>query len=132
MGAEKRTSDKVSYPELSYALQGAFYEVYNVLGPGFREEMYRQALMQELRLRGIPFETEKYYDIPYKLGVADRYRADFVVDDKIIVELKAVDAMPPALKRTCYLTCAPQKCVLATSSTLEPRGFKWNGVSSKT
>ena len=60
MGAEKRTSDKVLYPELSYALQGVFYEVYNVLGPGFREETYRQALMQELRLRGIPFETEKY------------------------------------------------------------------------
>ena len=39
------------YPELSYALQGAFYEVYNVLGPGFREETYRQALMRELRLR---------------------------------------------------------------------------------
>jgi GxxExxY protein len=98
MGAEKKTSDKVLYPELSYALQGAFYEVYNVLGPGFREETYRQALMQELQLRGIPFETEKYYDIPYKLGVADRYRADFVVDDKIIVELKAVVAMPPAFE----------------------------------
>ncbi len=98
MGADRKTSDKVLYPELSYALQGAFYEVYNVLGPGFREETYRQALMQELRLRGIPFETEKYYDIPYKLGVADRYRADFVVDDKIIVELKAVVAMPPAFE----------------------------------
>ncbi len=50
--------------------------------------------MQELCLRGIPFETEKYYDIPYKSGVIDRYRADFVVDDKIIVELKAVVAKP--------------------------------------
>jgi GxxExxY protein len=88
----------VLYPELSYALQGAFYEVYNVLGPGFREETYRQALMQELRLRGIPFDTEKYYDIPYKSGIADRYRADFVVDDKIIVELKAVVSMPPAFE----------------------------------
>jgi GxxExxY protein len=95
MDTLKRTSDKVLYPELSYALQGAFYEVYNILGPGFREETYRQALMQELRLRGIPFETEKYYDIPYKSGIADRYRADFVIDDKIIVELKAVVAMPP-------------------------------------
>jgi GxxExxY protein len=56
--AEKKTSDKVLYPERGYALQGAFFEVYNVLGPGFREETYRQALMQELRLRGIPFETE--------------------------------------------------------------------------
>jgi GxxExxY protein len=95
LGTAKRTSDKVLYPELSYALQGAFYEVYNVLGPGFREETYRQALMQELRLRSVPFETEKYYDIPYKSGVVDRYRADFVVDGKIIVELKAVVAMPP-------------------------------------
>ncbi len=98
MGTEKKTSDKVLYPELSYALQGAFYEVYNVLGPGFREETYRQALMRELRLRGIPFETEKYYDIPYKGDVADRYRADFSVEGKIIVEVKAVVAMPPAFE----------------------------------
>ncbi len=95
MDSPKKTSDKVLYPELSYALQGAFYEVYNILGPGFREETYRRALIQELRLRGIPFETEKYYDIPYKSGIVDRYRADFVVDGKIIVELKSVVVMPP-------------------------------------
>ncbi len=38
MGTVKKTSDRVVYPELSYALQGAFYEVYNILNPGFREE----------------------------------------------------------------------------------------------
>jgi len=38
MGTPKKTSDKVLYPVLSYALQGAFYEVDNILGPGFREE----------------------------------------------------------------------------------------------
>jgi len=98
MDAVKKTSDRVLYPELSYALQGAFFEVHNVLGPGFREETYRQALMRELRSRNIPFETEKYYDILYKGDVADRYRADFVVEDKIIVELKAVVVMPPAFE----------------------------------
>ncbi len=40
MDTAKKTSDKVLYPELGYALQGAFYEVYNILGPGFREETY--------------------------------------------------------------------------------------------
>ena len=48
-----------------------------------------------MRLRGIPFATEKYYDIRYTSDMADRYRADFVVDGKIIVELKAVVTMPP-------------------------------------
>ncbi len=95
MGTAKKTSDKVLHPELSYAVQGAFYEVYNMLGPGFREETYRQALMRELRSRGIPFETEKYYDICYKGDVIDRYRADIVIDGKIIAELKAVTIMPP-------------------------------------
>jgi GxxExxY protein len=71
-----------------YALQRRFYEVYNVLGPGFREETYRQVAARELRSRN-SVETEKYYDIPYKGDDADRYRADFVVDDKIIVELRA-------------------------------------------
>ena len=91
-------SAKVLYPELSYSLRGVFYEVYNVLGPGFREETYRQAVIRELQCRGIPFTTEHYFDIDFKCEVIDRYRADLVVENKIIVELKAVVEMPPSFE----------------------------------
>lgn len=87
-------SDKLLYAELSYKLQGIFFEVYHGLGPGFREETYRQAVMRELQRLGIPFKTEHYYDIEFKDGIIDRYRADLVADDKIIVEIKAVIEMP--------------------------------------
>ena len=88
-------SSKVLYAELGYQLQGTFYEVYNVLGPGFREETYRQAVIRELTRHAIPFETERNYDIGFKGETIDRYRADLVIDDKVIIELKAVIEMPP-------------------------------------
>lgn len=79
--------------ELSYRLQGAIMEVYNTLGPGFREETYRRALILELNARGIPHEVEKGISIKYREQKIDEYRLDLVVDGKIVVELKAVSEM---------------------------------------
>ena len=59
-------SSKMLYAELGYQLQGIFYEVCNVLGPGFREETYRQAVIRELKRHALSFETEGYYDIGFK------------------------------------------------------------------
>ncbi len=76
--------------DLSYRLQGAMMEVHFRLGPGFREETYRQALMRELSVRQIKFETEKTIDVCYSGDVIDQYRLDLLVEGKIIVEMKAV------------------------------------------
>ena len=85
----------IVHKELGYAVQGALQQVYNALGPGFREDTYRRALMRELRRRAIAFETEKVIDIIYQGEVIDHYRLDLVVDDKIVVELKAVEELHP-------------------------------------
>jgi GxxExxY protein len=81
--------------ELSYALQGALMEVFNRLGPGFREETYKRALVVELSARGIPYEVEKSILIRYRGDVIDEYHLDLVIDGKIIVELKAVSEIHP-------------------------------------
>ena len=115
-------SDKLLYADLSYKLQGVFFEVYNVLGPGFREETYRQAVMRELQRLGIPFKTEHYYDIDFKGGVIDRYRADLVVDDKIIVELKAVVEMPKSF--VAYLLSYLRASKLRLGVTTQPASLR--------
>ncbi len=87
-------SSSLLYPELTYELRGIFYDVYNTLGPGFREETYRQAVMRELRRHNIPFTTEQTFPIEFKGEIIDQYRADLVIDGKIVVELKAATEMP--------------------------------------
>ena len=87
------------YPEESYKLIGAIYEVHKELGPGLLEKVYQEALEKELKLQGIPFEREKSFSIVYKgEELEQKYIADFVCYDKIILELKAVDDILPAHK----------------------------------
>jgi GxxExxY protein len=84
------------YPEESYKINGAIYEVHKELGPGLLEKVYQEALEKELKLQGIPFEREKTFTILYEgEELEQRYIADFVCYDKIVVELKAVDQLLP-------------------------------------
>jgi GxxExxY protein len=69
------------------------YEVHNVLGSGFLEKVYENALLEELRSRGIKAETQKPIAVNYKSKVVGEYFADVVVEDSLIVELKALDKL---------------------------------------
>ncbi|MGE9296814.1 MAG: GxxExxY protein [Puniceicoccales bacterium] len=83
---------EIVFKEESYQIIGACMEVYNELGHGFLEMVYQEALALEFGLRGIPFEREKPLPVNYKgqpLGTA--YRADFVCNEAIILEVKAMD-----------------------------------------
>ena len=86
---------KLLHAELSYEIRGALYEVYNALGPGFREETYKIATCIELSKRGVQVDREYDIDVLYKDTRIDRYRLDIVVDHKVILELKAVDELHP-------------------------------------
>jgi len=80
----------VLYPELSYHVMEAAFEVHNRLGPGFTEEIYQRALITELDMRKISFETQKYIVVSYREQPIGTYRLDLVIDGKIIIGLKAV------------------------------------------
>lgn len=85
---------KLIYREESYAIIGAAMEVYNEAGNGFVEPVYQESLEIELELRGIPFEPQVHLPITYKgHRLRQRYIADVVCYDKIIVELKAVSKL---------------------------------------
>ena len=76
--------------ELTKEIIAACYEVHNVLGPGLEERFYRDALVLELELRGLVTRKEQEYLVTYKGQTIGSHRIDLIVDDKVIVELKAV------------------------------------------
>ncbi len=79
------------FKEESYKIIGAAMEVHRLLGCGFVEPVYQEALEKEFTLRGIPFEREKELNINYKgSALLKTFRVDFICFDKIILELKAV------------------------------------------
>ncbi len=82
--------EKLLYAELTHKIIGAAMEVHTILGPGFLEAVYEEALAHEFELRAIPFERQKTFSVPYKTVSAGVYRPDFVVDDKVIVDIKAL------------------------------------------
>ncbi|HEY8751098.1 MAG TPA: GxxExxY protein [Tepidisphaeraceae bacterium] len=84
----------IVYEELSEQIIGAAIEVHRALGPGLLESAYRICLMQELTLRGLRFQSEVMLPIEYKgVSLDCGYRIDLVVEDKIILELKAVESL---------------------------------------
>ncbi|MBN1667648.1 MAG: GxxExxY protein [Anaerolineales bacterium] len=82
--------------ELSYQIVGAAMEVHRVLGPGFLEAVYQRSLAHELGLCGLRFEEQTHLCVRYKGLVVGEYIADMLVEDQIILELKAISALTPA------------------------------------
>lgn len=76
--------------DITYAINGAVFEVNRVLGPGFLEKVYENAVLIELRSRGLKAETQVPIKVLYKEDVVGEYVADILVEERVIVELKMV------------------------------------------
>ena len=93
----------IIYKEESYKVVGAAFKVYNALGQGFLEAVYQEALEIEFQRQGIPYEREKELKIKYEgVELKQTSKADFVCFGKIIVELKAVNALDDAHRSQVY------------------------------
>ena len=79
--------------DLTYQINGAIFEVNQILGSGFLEKVYENALAQELRLRGLKVEQQHPIKVVYKENMVGEYCADILVEDRIIIELKAIDCL---------------------------------------
>ena len=77
--------------DLTGRVIGCAVEVHRHLGPGLLESPYERCLAREMTLRGIPFERQKAFSIQYKEEVIESaYVPDFVIDKRLIVEVKSV------------------------------------------
>ena len=81
--------------ELTYRIRGCIYEVYRELGAGFLEQVYEAALMKEFALQGISAAKQVPLDVLYKNVFVGKYIADIVVENKVILELKAQEKIVP-------------------------------------
>ena len=82
---------ELRYSQETYQIIGAAMKVHSLLGPGFTEKVYQDALALEFMERGIPFKREVELHASYKGVTLDStYKPDFICYDKMIVELKAV------------------------------------------
>ena len=101
----KRKVNDFLYEDLSYKIRGCAFKVYNALGFGHKENIYQKALASEFSKAGINFEKEKALSVLYDGKKVGTYKPDFVTEDKIIIELKAVPLMPKnyAAQLTYYL-----------------------------
>lgn len=85
------------YKEEAYKIIGICMEVHNQLGKGFNEVVYADALEIELMDNNIEYSREKKYGITYKGNLLPhKYKADFIIDNKIVLELKAIDCLVSA------------------------------------
>ena len=86
----------MSENEVSGLVLGSAIEVHRSLGPGLLESTYQVCLGQEMKLRGLDFESQRTLPLEYKgIRLECGYRLDFLVERSVVVEVKAVDALAP-------------------------------------
>lgn len=90
------------YKELTYKIIGALYEVHRELGAVHKEVLYHKAVAIELAGSGIDFKEEKSVDVKYKGTKIGSYRPDFIIENKVILELKAVPAITKGMRDQVY------------------------------
>ena len=82
--------------ELTHEIIGSAIEVHRTLGPGLLESSYRECLCRELLLRGVRFKREYPLPVDYKgIRLECGYRIDILVNDLVVVEIKAVEGLAP-------------------------------------
>ncbi|RZJ65799.1 MAG: GxxExxY protein [Flavobacterium sp.] len=110
------------YEEETYRIRGILFEVYNNLGSGFSEVVYKDAIEHELTLQQIDFEREREYVVDYKGQVLKhKFYADFVLFGKIVLEIKSCDKISAAHKAQCinYLKVSKNKLALLANFSRE-------------
>ena len=115
------------YKDESYKIVGILFEVHKHLGKGFSEIVYKDALQYEFEMNEIPFKREVEYAVNYKETVLNhKFYADFVLFDKIILEVKTVDCFNNSHYNQClnYLKISKNKLAILANFNLLSLEYK--------
>jgi len=82
---------------LTETIIGCCFKVHRELGPGFNEKIYHNALKLALKQKGLKYQTEKAFNVSYEGISVGNFKADLIIEDNIIVELKALTGNIPKI-----------------------------------
>ena len=91
INADNRGNGKLLFEDLTYKIRGCVFKVYNTIGKGHKESVYKKALEEEFKKQGLVYKTEPKIDVTYEDKLVGVYRPDFIIEDKIILEIKVKD-----------------------------------------
>ncbi len=90
----RQRKEEFLYEELTYKIVGIGMKIHRELGPGFLEAVYEEAMIIELQEASIIFKNQVELDVYYRgEKLNKKYRADFIIDDKVLVELKGTHGL---------------------------------------
>lgn len=111
---------------LTYKIIGAAMEVYNTLGRGFLESIYKDCLSLEFSQKSISFQKEKKYEITYKgIKIPHHYYADFIIEDRVILEVKAQNLIIEENSKQLINYLAVKKCKIGLLINLGENSLKY-------
>ncbi|WP_310560888.1 GxxExxY protein [Flavobacterium sp.] len=119
--------EELIYKKESYQIVGILFEVHKNLGKGFSEIVYKDAIEYELKVNNIKFEREKEYAVKYKNSyLKHKFYADFVIEDKIVLEIKTVDCFNANHYNQClnYLKISENKLAILANFNLISLEYK--------
>ena len=121
------------YKDKNYTIVGILFEVHKNLGKGFSEIVYKDAIEYEFQQNNIPYQREKEFSVNYKeTTLKHKFYADFVVFEKIILEIKTVDCFNNSHYNQClnYLKVSKNKLAILANFNLISLEYK-RIISSK-
>ena len=116
------------YPELSYRIVGVLFSVFNELGYGYKEQYYQRAIAKELKELIISFQEQIMYPIKFKGSTIGKQIFDFLIDNKIILEIKRGDRFSnkDIIQTTGYLRISNLR--LAILARFSSKGLKFKRI----
>lgn len=118
--------DENQYPEseLTQKIIGLVFDVYNELKFGYKEKFYQRALAYRLEETGIPFEREKFGRVEFHGHIVGRYYVDFLIDNKVVVELKVANEVFETHVQQILNYLAAQHLKVGLLFLITPKGIK--------
>lgn len=122
------SEEKLLYKDLTYAIRDCIFRVQKELGSGHKESVYENALKEELLVRNLKIDTQKQIPIFYRNKKVGMYRPDMIVEDKIVIELKALPFVGSKEKRQLWTYLKGSEYRLALLVNFGPKGADINRI----
>jgi len=118
----------IIYPELSYKIIGVLFDVFNQLGYRYQEKYYQKAISNALAELKIPFKEQVQAPIEFKGQIIGRYFYDFLIDGKIILEIKRGDNFSVSDIKQIVAYLERSKLHLGILARFSSRGLKYKRI----